>query len=184
MSYCELKIIKNNKVETHKEYRNSHGGAAFIWSAVYDRFAKDPNIEYDSWLMNSDKLWPLWKDERLPRYMQLVLGSTYDRVIIKFENLVEMSEYFIQFVQEFGMNRKVCHLLEWAGELTKIASTETAESCQGVCFYQTSVSEDPWEYAKTITDDDGDEDYEYFDYDLTKGDKHWFLYECHSEVDE
>ncbi len=181
MSYVTLKVVKDNKVEDFKEYKNSHGGAAFIWTCVYDRYAKDPAIKYDSWMMNSDKLWPLWKDERLPEYMRLVLVSTFDNAIVEFEHLEKLAEYFKMFVEEFGRNEKVCHLLDYADQLKEISKTETPESCQGICFYQMSVSEDPWVYEKPIIDEDGDEDYECIPYDLTKGDKHWFIFSEYAE---
>lgn len=181
MSCMTLKVVKDNKAEDLKEYQNSHGGAAFIWACVYDRYAKNPTIPYDNWMMGADKLWPLWKDKRLPEYMRVVLGSTYDNVIVEFAKLKELSGYFRKFVEEFGKNGKVCHLLDWADQCEEISKNETLESCQGICFYQMSVSEDPWVYEKTFLDEDGEEDYECTPYDLMKGDKHWFLFAGHAE---
>lgn len=184
MSYCELKIVKNNIVEGVKEFINAHGSAAYVWDAVYCKYVNNPDVEYDSWLMNSDKLWPLWTDSRLPEYQQLVLGSTYDNVIIEPDKLDLMADYFEKFVNEFGTSREhgevVCHLNEYA-RLCRDFAKDT--DCQGVCFYQMSVSEDPWFYLKPYIED-GQVEHEYLPYDITKGDKHWFLFETHrKEVD-
>ena len=43
MSYCELQIVKNNAIEPVQSFQNSHGGAAYIWTKLYDKYVKNPN---------------------------------------------------------------------------------------------------------------------------------------------
>ena len=85
MSYTTLYLVpKKGSLIDFEEYKNSHGGAPFIWSALYDKYLKDPNIKYDSWLSDKEgKLSKLVKSERLNKHEKICLASTFDKVMVK-----------------------------------------------------------------------------------------------------
>ena len=85
MSRTELYIIdKKGNIVFFEEFGNSHRGAALLWSNLCKRYLDD---EY-YWLnKESDKLWQLDADKRIPRELRILLVSTYDHMIIKKENL-------------------------------------------------------------------------------------------------
>lgn len=178
MSYCELKIIdKKGDVIGYKEYRNAHGGCAFIWDGIYDRYLKDPNKQYDSWLSNSDKLWPLYKDKNIEEWIRIVLASTYDTAMIKRKNLIAMADYYARFVCNFSRPDNICHLDDWARDIIQI--TKEYPDCIGVCFYGMSVSEDPWWVYETSNNDD-----EGRPYNINVDTGHCFIFEEVRKIEE
>jgi len=172
MSYAELKIVEENgDVVGYKKYKNSHGGAAFIWTQLYDKYLKDHNISHDSWLFGGDKLWKLSSDKSVPYFARKVLASTYDQVIIKRENLFDLVESFEKFLEVFSSSKNiVCHLFNWIEDIREIYKDNF---CQGIAFYQMSVGQDPWWVYDN--EDEGRP------YNLEKDEGHWFLFD---EIEE
>jgi hypothetical protein len=49
MSYCEMIEFKDGLPAIHHQFENSWGGAAFIWTALFDRYLKDPTAPWENW---------------------------------------------------------------------------------------------------------------------------------------
>ena len=71
MSYCSIIAFKEGKADSAGNFGNAWGGAAFIWTVLFDKYLKDPEKEHDNWLSRcadeSDRsLWDLAKRDDLP----------------------------------------------------------------------------------------------------------------------
>jgi hypothetical protein len=166
MSRCQLIEFRNSKPANAFEFSNSWGGAARIWSALFDRYLKDPRKEYDSWLsraVGSDRsLWDLAKREDLPLFERAVHASTFDRAIVKRENFALLAQHLREFASKYPP-QGVCHLNAWADRIE-------ASHAEAIGFYGTSVSENLW------YDWDEEKD-ESVPYDLASRDEHFEVYE-------
>ena len=168
MSYMEMKVVQaDGKVVEHKECGNSWGGSARIWTTIFNTYLKDPNVEYDNWMMNEGaKLWPAYKDEKIPEFARIALFSTFDGIVIEPDRLADFADILDKFVDAFPCSG-IDHLPAIATELRSLANGDTL----GVCFYWNSVVDDPW---KCWDDENPDEDC--VPYDVNKGDKHQFMF--------
>lgn len=164
MSYTELKFAPlNGPVENYIDYHNSWGGFAYIWDSIWEKYLK--RHMYDSWLTHSERLWDSINNLSIPNWVKLILASTFDDAIIEYDKLPVMSKYYDDFIKLFPYEKRKCHLPEWSKMCLEIYKDYNSNNCAGICFYSTSVNEDPWK-----------------DYDLSKGDKHWFVFERYSEM--
>lgn len=175
MSYCEIKSFKDGKPYQNVKFKNSYGGADFIWTALFNKYLKDPSIRWDSWLLrcadSGDKsLWNLAKRKDLPLFERAVHASTFTYATINKKHFKQFAEHLRQFVDIYTQKDYVCHLLEWA---------KFADKCDGdlICFYMTSLSEDPWGIYDEYEDD-------YINYDFEREDKHFEVYEWLDEIDD
>lgn len=166
MSYCQLIFFKNGRPNDSIEYRNSHGGAAFVWSNLYDKYLKDPNKPYDNWLsrgIEDRSLWDLAKNQEIPLFMRAVHASMFDYAIVRQEHFAVYAKHLEEFVNYFGTQDFECHLLSWA----QVIKDSKAEA---IGFYGTSVAENLW-YS---WDEEKDKS---IPYNLKKGKKHFEVYD-------
>lgn len=179
----EIKVIKENgDVEKHKEYSNSWGGAAYVWTKLYEKYLKDPKLYYDNWMTGDTQgLWDLYKDESIPLFERTVLASTLDDAVIRRENLEDVSKAFKEFLEAYPKGNMECHLQGWIDDIAEILKDETN---RGICFHQTSVGEDPWYIeANEDEDEDYDEDVEGRPYNIDQDNKHWFVFKDAEEIE-
>ena len=167
MSYCSLIWFRDGKPFAENEYRNAWGGAAKIWSDLFDTYLKRQSVPYDSWLMrcagNDTSLWDLAKRQDLPLFERAVHASTFDRAIVRREHFQKFVCHLREFVAKYPSNEKVDHLSAWADAI------ETSDA-EAVGFYGTSVSENLWYQF----DEENDES---IPYDLNTGDEHFEVYD-------
>jgi hypothetical protein len=134
MSECSIITFNEGEVSDIVDFQNAWGGAAGIWTCLYDKYLKKG--ELDSWMMNSDELWRLGKDKRLSECERAVLIGTFDYATIKLENYPKFAKHLREFRETYQQEfvGKVCHLAEWAGYI---------EKCEDelIGFHATSVSE-------------------------------------------
>ena len=147
MSYCSIYIIdKDGSAREYRMFSNSWGGAARIWSALWDHYVRDPNKEYDSWMHgDQNKLWDLPKSlvQKGCITPAIVLISTFDRAIVKREKLSDFTAALRQFDKQYPVEFDTAnHLPTWADTIDEIAIKEP--ECIGIGFFQTSVAEDLW----------------------------------------
>lgn len=147
MSYCQLIEINNGQPFHGTEYQNSYGGAARIWSSLFDKYLKNPAIPYHCWLSSGQELWDLAKNKNLPMFERAVHSFTFDRHYVSRKNFSRFTEDLKKFVETYPADGKVCHLLSWAAEISSM-------DCDGVGIYGTSVAENPW----FVWDDEKEED--------------------------
>jgi len=175
MSYCSIIVFNDGKPDDEIEFKNSYGGAAFVFDVLYNNYLKDPSIPYDHWLSGARedncRLWDLAKRQDIPLFERAVHASQFDWAMVRQEHFKQLAQHFRQFVEKYKPDsNRVCHLPAWAHFL---------ESCdaEAIGFYGTSVSENLWCRW------DGELD-ESVPYDLNAGDKHFEVYDWLEEVDE
>ena len=163
-----INLFKDGKPHDSVEYRNAWGAAAFVWNALFEKYLKDPNIPFDSWLVrgmkdDSQELWDLADREDLPMFERAVHASTFDYAIIRNNHFKQFAKDLRQFVAAYPAGESVCHLSEWA---------KFIESCdaEAIGFYGTSVSDNLWfEWDEEREDSTP--------YDLNIGTKHFEIYD-------
>jgi hypothetical protein len=167
MSYCSLVYFRDGKPFAESEYRNAWGGAAKIWSDLFDAYLKRPSVPYDNWLMrcagDDSSLWDLAKRKDLPLFERAVHASTFDHAIIRREHFQQFVRHLREFVSKYPADGKVNHLPSWADAI------ETSDA-EAVGFYGTSVGDNPW----FRYDSDSNET---IPYDLNTGDEHFEVYD-------
>lgn len=165
MSYSTLMIFKGKQVIDEIEYKNSHGTAPFVWNFLFEKYLKDPNIPYDSWLTRcatgDTALWKLCERKDLPDYERAVHAFTMDRAFVRKENFPKFIAHIMEFLDKgpykgYPSEKKVCH---WRSIARNI------QECEGdaVGLYCTSLSDSPWyvqnddEVAMQLVDITGDD---------------------------
>lgn len=165
MSYATMCIIsRRGLVRPYKEYRNSWGWAAHVWMSLCDAYAIKDQYGYggpDSWRA-------LWRGVESGKvvvepFERDVLLSTYDNAIVSRAGLPRFAESLRDFYIKHSKPEVASHLLEIANDVLALK-----KDTRGVCFWATSVAEDPW----TEFDDEGDR---YVPYSIHRGSKHWFV---------
>ena len=138
MSYCKIVIFRDGKAAEDIEFRNAWGGAARIWESLFERYLKNPDIPYDSWLFgNQQLLWDLAKRQTLPIYERAVHASTFDRAYVRQVNFSRFCTDLRAFDAAFPAGTKISHLQAWADAIEKL-------NAEAIGFHGTSVSEDLW----------------------------------------
>jgi hypothetical protein len=172
MSTCSIVTFKNGKAGEEVEFRNAWGGAAFIWSALFDKYLKDPAIEYHNWLStaaSSSKLWELADREDLSICERILMKSTFDYAMVRREHFAEFCAHLREFTKMYPpKGQTICHLNAWADEIERLI-VPVAE-IEAIGFYGTSCSDNLW-----FLPAGDDEDYK--GYDLNEHDKHFEIYE-------
>jgi len=178
MSYCELKVVnKSGDVIGHTEFRNAHGWSAYIWDKLFNKYAKNPESIYDSWIgeENAKRLWALVDDERLEPFERRTLCSTFDNAMIKQEDLEKFIEDLAKFYDKHPPNNRVCHM---RGMVNAIREVIKDPEDVAICWYQMSVSDDLWwtNLPEEYCDKCGQMlERESRAYNINTDDKHWFL---------
>lgn len=137
MSYCQIIPFKNGLPSHGPEFRNSWGGAARIWSSLFDAYLKNPAIKYHNWLQNTDGLWNLAKRLDLPDFECSVHASTFDLAYVRSENFSKYVHDLREFASKYPVPGCVDHLPAWADWIEKA-------DADAVGFYATSVGENLW----------------------------------------
>ncbi len=164
MSYCEIVTFKDGKPNGSVEYRNAWGGSVFIWTALFDKYLKDPSRPYHSWFLGEPQaLWDLATRKDLPLCERAVHTSTFDRAMVRREHFEMFVLHLREFVSRYPRGDGVCHLSAWANFI---------ESCdaEAVGFVGTSVSGSLWSEWNEETDEERL-------YDLNSGYEHLEVYD-------
>jgi len=169
MSYCEIITFVDGKPNHSVEFGNSWGGAAFVWSALFDQYLFDPEIPHHNWLSmagNGDTtLWKLAERADLPLFERAVHAATFDYAIVGKEHFRLFAGHLREFLSRYRRKypNSVCHLEAWAQFI------ETCEA-DAVGFYATSVGENLWDVYDTETET-------YRPYDLATDTQHFEVYD-------
>lgn len=164
MSYTVIhKTDEHGNVETIAEIQNAWLGAIYIWETLGRRYLRDLP-PYWTPLINPQPVWDLFKDRRLNLHERAVLGSTFDKVMVKRERLHSIAFALDQFVQWFPGHSNL------AEQASAIARHQNDGSCYAIFWTQTSVADDVW----WVYEQNGDWRW----YDITRDEGHWFLYDA------
>jgi hypothetical protein len=174
MSYTQLYIIElDGNAIGGEEFRNSHGGASMIWTAICRRYSRtiwpDAPLMQDQscrWL-SDDHIWEKFNALPLRWWEYNALRFTYDHQIVKAFDLELMAESLERFEDAHGTPSCVCHLPAMAME---IRETIKDGYPLGVCLYATSCGDNLWSVY-----DDGSDDCR--PYNINIDTKHSFI-EC------
>jgi hypothetical protein len=164
MSRTTVKIIDDDyRIKDIAELSNSWGSAAFVWTALAKKYLED---EMAFFREGGKQLWALVDDERLSDAERIVLASTFDHAIIERARFADAAKAFREFSHYHGTAGNANHLPAIADLLDEWRE----RPCVGMCFQQTSVSDDPWhgEYDAEA------EEYKPFDFERDR--RHFFVF--------
>ena len=162
MSRTTVKIIENDgQINDIAELGNSWGSAAFVWSALGEKYFNDKYICVTG---DSKKMWALVDDNRLSKAERVVLAFTFDYAIIENAHFTEAAKLFREFSEQFGKAGEANHL----PAIANLLDAQSNFSNIGMCFQQTSVAEDVWHEW----DDESETEKPY---DLS-GNRHFFVF--------
>jgi hypothetical protein len=168
MSYTTLHLVKEGGIENYREFANSWGGAMFIWDSLCKRYFPGQVPYTLIFGGGTENLWGLAQRKDVALNDRVVLMTTFDRAMVRKENLLDLANRFEQFVKDHPNPSVVCSLPDQAVAMRKIAAEQ---DCVGVCWTQTSVSGDVW----YVGDELGESGLR--PYDIAKDKGHFFVYD-------
>jgi len=178
MSYTEIYSFgKDGNAELTEEVHNAWRGAMAIWRIMEERYLEP--LPKPSWMGDDDykergysrcgqpfldeehplkAIWDLWKDSKISETDKIVLGSTFDNVVVMRENIEEIIKAFENFEGETSLK-------EQAEILRDILKDEETIA---IAWNQTSVNGDAWSNYE--------EEKEQTPYNLLEQTDHWDLF--------
>lgn len=138
MSHTTMYVIsRDGTVGPGYTYDNAFHGAFLIWVSMGERYGKPFPFG-----INMDKMKQWWSEMSnnldIPYHDRVTLGSTYDRTIVKGNNLPRLYECFKKSAEWLPED---CHIHKMLPDLEFLISRG---ECGGVCWRQTSVIPNPW----------------------------------------
>lgn len=152
-------IQKNGDVTSYDIVKNSWLGGMHVWKTLAEKY----NLESD-FLSGFGDVWSRYNKSFYERYEDIVLGSTFDHVIVLKENFDELIESFKKYFDAYPTSN-------FDEQIEIINSMAADENIIGVAWCQTSVVDDLWNY-----DYDEEQD-EIIPYNIFKGDGHFNLFD-------
>lgn len=153
---------KDGKAEYFGDVGNAWRGGFRVWTIMNDKYlGGKANVLFDP-----RPIFALYKDAKIDRVDRIVLGATFDTVIVSKDTLEETIKAF----REFASKNEGTSLDEQADMLKDILEDEDYIA---VAFNQTSVCENRW--IKTSYDESGEERDE--SYDCINEKNHFLLIE-------
>ena len=130
MSYVE--IIKFKEDKTHEiagKVQNTSRHHQVVWDYFARKYLGWEYFDVHSDCVEQQKLWGLFEDERLTMNERIILGSTYDYVLVKQEDIPLVIDAFKSFEDESNLleeadilsgllNDKTCVSIGWQSSLT------------------------------------------------------------------
>jgi hypothetical protein len=179
MSSTELYKFKKDGTATYfAETKNAFRGASAIWDIIEKRYlpkyipswATNAKDEYSRTSDYSNReamneIWGLFYSDNVSGTDIIVLGSTFDNVIVMKEDMQKVIIAFREFEGETSLKEQA-DLIEEA--------YNTDEDLIAIAWNQTSVNSDAWMSSELIVTDD---DEYYLPYNMFKHEGHWNLFE-------
>lgn len=161
MSYTTLYLVpESGSVEDFAEYRNAFRGGYLVWDNMARQYLGEPASGF--MFSGMQPVWDLAGDEGVPEAHRLVMMSTFDKVMVRRENLVRLAEAFERYSADF---EDPGHIPAQAADLRRLAEEPR---CFAVCWCQTSVSSDVWYVV---------EGEDHRRYDVSRDSDHWFMFD-------
>lgn len=133
-------VTKKGKLIEVAEFKNSHRGAMMVWVGLYRNFCDETKRQWEESINIPTReehfkaIWALFRNPEIPREYRIVLGATFDHVILEQSKINE----FIQAVRIFAEDYPVGHLLRQCDALSNF---EKSKRYVGFAWNQTSVGE-------------------------------------------
>lgn len=160
MSSTELYAVNNKgDVVLYDRVKNSWLGAMHVWNSLNDKYFLG-----DSLFEGFNKTWGYFGKVFYETYEDIILGSTFDYVLVRKDEFDRLIESFQKYFEE---NRDS----NFGKQIEILKQMKEDENVVAVGWCQTSVSNEHWNGPY---DEDKDE---FEPYNINKGDKHWFLFE-------
>ena len=141
--------LGTDKVESIKEFRNSHGTASLLWSCLCHKYWGYKNRH--KWLFDSDEFWKLIYRPDMSVAHKTALSITFDYAYIP-------KEYFKRAADDLAQTLKDCPpSTDCVNHWPVIIDTLQGNiEYPAVGFYWTSCGEDVWK-PRWTEDDEGNE---------------------------
>lgn len=153
MSCTEIiKFNTNGDSSSAGSVKNASRGSWMVWNMLSEKYLGRGFSCLDSKL--EQETWNLFRDERLTDTERIVLGSTYDFVLIQKEDIGKVIDAYREF-------SKLDDNLSLNEQADILQTLEKEENCIAIGFHQNSVSCYMWKNYNCI---DGAEHWYLFDY--------------------
>lgn len=167
MSETQIYAVQQNGDVTYFDgAKNSWSGGMYIWGQLSEKYGHEDNL-----FTEFKKTWGQFNKNYYEPYEDIVLGSTFDYVMINFENINTLIDAFKAFETEHpGSN-----LPE---QIEIIERMQQDPNIIGMAYCQTSVVDYLWDH-------DYDEDTDkIIPYNIYQGNKHKELFEIMGDNNE
>lgn len=187
MSYTEIyKFKKNGNAELLGETRNAFRGAMAVWNIMDSRYLPPFVPDWAKRLGETDKtynrssdmfgpgggalkeVWGLYRNDKVSEVDKIVLGSTFDNIIVMKKDLPKLINAFRAFEGETSLKEQADLIEE---------SLKTDKNLIAIAWNQTSVNGDTWSNFGGY-DNKKEEDKPY---NILKMDRHSDLFEGDEE---
>lgn len=186
MSYTEIVCFKKNgEAESYADVKNSWRGAMAIWRILEERYLPPYRPTYVpknipdnmieevlhykptrcSSIMDKDamkEIWNLFDKDSVSKIDKIVLGTTFDKMLVKKENFSKVIDSFNKFEGKTSLGEQAKVLEEMLKDDEIIAAA----------WNQTSVNENQWTCHGFNKENE-----EYIPYNCLKGNKHYELFD-------
>lgn len=160
MSTTEIYAIeKNGDVVPYGSAQNSWLGGMHVWNSLNEKYDLDGNM-----IFGFDRTWNCFGKGIYEEYEDVVLGSTFDNVIVLKEN-------FDQLLTSFKKYYSVYPNSNFGQQIEVIETMKADENVIGVAWCQTSVADDLWDFCYDEEQD------EVIPYNIFKGENHGELFD-------
>ncbi|MCH1975617.1 hypothetical protein MCG01_13555 [Enterococcus hirae] len=160
MSTTEIYAIeKNGDVVPYGSAKNSWLGGMHVWKSLDEKYDLGGDM-----LIGFDATWKAFNKGIYEEYENVVLGSTFDNVIVLKENIDQLLTSFKKYYSVYPNSN-------FGQQIEVIEAIKADENIIGVAWCQTSVVDDLWDYGY---DEEKDK---VIPYNIFKGENHGELFE-------
>ena len=160
MSTTEIYGIKTNgDVVAYDSASNGFGGGMHVWNTLNEKYGFG-----DGMFTGFRKTWGNYNKSFYEKYEDVVLGSTFDKVIVLKDDIDKLIVSFSQYLDLYPR----CNFAE---QIDIFETMMKDDEVIGVAWCQTSVADDLWDFGY---DEDTDE---LIPYNIFKGEDHWNLFD-------
>ena len=133
MSYTEIfKFDKNGNSHEFADVSNAYRGSMAVWNYLGGKYLGQGASAFN--LEHMKRIWNLANNTEVPREERIVLGTTFDKCLIRKEEIPVVVDAFRKFETETSLNEQADILEELCEE----------EDCIAVGWHQNSISCDMW----------------------------------------
>lgn len=178
---------KDGKAEGYIDIKNAFRGAMAIWTIIEEKYLPTfrpsfvpeyisnieeylgfkpsriiPTFNEEEHIKNMHEIWDLFNSDKVNKIDRIVLGTTFDRVLVKRENFEELISAFENFNSDTSLK-------EQAGVIKGMLKNKEIIA---VGWNQTSICSNQWIQHKYNEEND-----EYEPYNCLTGENHFWLFD-------